>query len=40
MYKILLVEDDVDIRQIIIKYFHKRDMEVIELWMDILVYQK
>lgn len=30
MYKILLIEDDVDIRQIIIKYFHKRDMEVIE----------
>lgn len=30
MYKVLLIEDDVDIRQIIIRYFHKRDMEIIE----------
>lgn len=30
MYKVLLIEDDVDIREIIIKYFHKRDMEIIE----------
>lgn len=30
MYKILLIEDEQDIRQIIVKYFQKRDMQVIE----------
>lgn len=30
MYKILLIEDDLDIRNIITKYFHKRDIQVIQ----------
>lgn len=30
MFKILLIEDDKDIRDIIVKYFSKRNMEVIE----------
>lgn len=30
MYKILLIEDDKDIRNIIVKYFSKRNIEVIE----------
>lgn len=30
MYKILLVEDDKSIREIIVKYFSKREFEVIE----------
>lgn len=32
MYKILLIEDDYNIREIIVKYFQKRDMQVIEAW--------
>lgn len=30
MYKVLLIEDDKDIRKIIVKYFQKRDIQVIE----------
>ena len=30
MYKILLIEDDIDIRQIIMKYFLKRNMSIVE----------
>jgi len=32
MYKVLLIEDDKDIREIIIKYFQKREMKVIEAY--------
>ena len=30
MYKILVIEDDADIRHIIHRYFEKRDIDVIE----------
>lgn len=32
MFKILLIEDDKNIRDIIITYFKKRDMQVIEAY--------
>ena len=30
MYKILLIEDDQDIREIIARYFEKRNVQIIE----------